>query len=49
MAWLRAEMDDPDKFLVSMLWCIVCQQYETRIRRLKTSPGHGSMGLATIK
>jgi len=25
MAWLRAEMDDQDKSLVSMLWC-VCQK-----------------------
>ena len=31
MAWLRADMDDQDKSLVSMLWCVVCQQYQTRI------------------
>ena len=24
MVWLRSEMDDQDKSLVSTLWCVVC-------------------------
>ena len=32
MAWLRAEMEAPDK---STLWCVVCRKYETRICGLK--------------
>ena len=35
MVWLHAEMDDHDKTLVSMLWCVVCRQYEMRINGLK--------------
>ena len=35
LTWLRAEMDDQDKSLVSTLWCAVCGQYETRICGLK--------------
>ena len=35
MAWLCAEMDDQDKSLVSVIWCIVCQQYKIQICRLK--------------
>jgi len=31
VAWLRAEMDDQDKSLVSTHRCIVCRQYETRM------------------
>ena len=31
VAWLRAEIDDQDKSLVSTLQCIVCRQYETRM------------------
>ena len=31
MVWLRAEMDDQDKSLVSALWCVVCRKHETRI------------------
>ena len=30
---LQSEMDDQGKSLVSTLWCVVCQQYETRICR----------------
>ena len=29
MVWLRAEMDNQDKSLLSMFWSIVCWQYET--------------------
>lgn len=36
IAWLRAEMDDQDKSLVSTLWCVVCRRYETRICGLKS-------------
>ena len=35
MAWLRADMDDQDKSLVSMLWFGVCGKYETKICRYK--------------
>ena len=35
LAWLRADMDAQDKSLVSMLWCVVCRQYQTRICRFK--------------
>jgi len=35
MAWLRAEIDDQDKSLVSKVWCIDCRQYETRMCGLK--------------
>ena len=35
LTWLRAEMDDQEKSLVSTLWCAVCGQYETRICGLK--------------
>ena len=35
MVWLRGEMDDHDKTLVSMLWCVVCRQYEMSINGLK--------------
>ena len=35
--WLCAEIDDQDKSFVSMLWCIVCWQYETRICGPKNS------------
>ena len=35
MAWLRAEVDNQDKSLVSALWCVVHRQYETRLCRLK--------------
>ena len=36
MGWLRAEMDDQDKSLVSTLWCVVCRQYENKICGIKT-------------
>ena len=35
MGLLRAEMDDQDKSLVSMLWCVVCRQYENKICGIK--------------
>ena len=35
MAWLRAEMESPDKSLVSTLWCFVCRKYKPRICGLK--------------
>ena len=35
MTWLRAEMDDHNKSLVSSLWCVVCRQYESRVCGLK--------------
>jgi len=35
MAWLRAEMDDQDKSLVFIFWCVFCWQYETGICGLK--------------
>ena len=34
-AWLRAEIDDQDKSLVSVLGCVDCQQYETRMCGLR--------------
>ena len=36
MMWLRAEIDDKDRSVVSTLWCVVCWEYETRIRGSKT-------------
>ena len=35
MGWLRAEMDDQDKSLVSTLWCVVCRQYVNKICWIK--------------
>ena len=35
MGLLRAEMDDQEKSLVSMLWCVVCRQYENKICGIK--------------
>lgn len=35
MAWLRADMDEQDKSIVSKLWCVVCRKYETSICGLK--------------
>ena len=35
VAWLCASMDDQDKFVVSMFWCVVCRKYETRMCGLK--------------
>lgn len=48
VAWLRAEMDDQDKSLVSTLWCIVGSMRLEYVGS-KISPGHGSMVQATIK
>ena len=31
MVWLRADMDDQDRSIVSTLWCVVCRKYETRM------------------
>ena len=47
MAWLCADMDDQDKSIGSTLWCVVYQKYETGCVGSNTSPGHGSMVLAT--
>ena len=49
MGWLRAEMDDQDKSLVSTLWCVVCWQYENKLCGIKTSQWYGSRVQATIK
>ena len=35
LAWLRADMDNKGKSLVSMFWCVVCRKYETKIYGLK--------------
>ena len=31
MTWLHTDMDDKDRSVVSMLWCVVSQEYETRM------------------
>ena len=34
MKWLRAEMDDRGKTLVSTLWCVICREYDFMITTL---------------
>ena len=49
MGWLRAEMDDQYKSLVSMLWCVFVGNMRIKHVGSKTSQGYKSRVQATIK
>ena len=49
MVWLRADMDDQDRSIVSTLRCVVVESTKLGCVGSNTAPQHGSMVLATIR
>ena len=49
LVWLRADMDDKDKSLVSMLCVLYVESTRLRYVGSKTSPGHGLVAPVTIR